>query len=66
VCLADSFDIHTWVGYHDIGAMLGIVPLTGLPLPFVSHGGTALLGALASVGIILHVAAHRSKKKAVD
>ncbi len=50
--------------FMNIGAMLGIMPLTGLPLPFVSHGGTALLAALASVGIILNVAAHRPKRKA--
>tara|TARA_R110000824_G_scaffold401771_1_gene615422 strand:- start:118766 stop:119881 length:1116 start_codon:yes stop_codon:yes gene_type:complete len=56
----------TLSAFMNIGAMLGIVPLTGLPLPFVSHGGTALLGALASVGIILHVAGHRSKKKLAD
>lgn len=49
--------------FMNIGAMLGIMPLTGLPLPFVSHGGTALLAALASVGIILNVAAHKSKRK---
>lgn len=47
--------------YLNIGAMLGILPLTGLPLPFVSHGGTALLCALASVGIILNIAANRQK-----
>jgi cell division protein FtsW len=47
--------------FMNIGAMLAILPLTGLPLPFVSHGGTALLCALASVGIILNVAAHRKK-----
>lgn len=51
--------------FMNIGAMLGIVPLTGLPLPFVSHGGTALLAALASVGVILNVAAHRSKRKSL-
>ncbi len=52
--------------FMNIGAMLGIMPLTGLPLPFVSHGGTALLAALASVGIILNVATHRPKRKARD
>lgn len=51
--------------FLNIGAMLSIFPLTGLPLPFVSHGGTALLAALASVGIILNIAAHRGKRKAV-
>lgn len=45
----------------NIGAMLSIFPLTGLPLPFISHGGTALLAALASVGIILNIAAHKRK-----
>lgn len=51
--------------FLNIGALLGILPLTGLPLPFISHGGTALMGALASVGIILNVAAHRTKKKSL-
>ncbi|MBI3572083.1 cell division protein FtsW [Candidatus Kaiserbacteria bacterium] len=43
----------------NISAMLGIIPLTGLPLPFVSHGGTALLAVLLSCGLIFNVAAHR-------
>jgi cell division protein FtsW len=48
--------------FMNIGAMLGIMPLTGLPLPFISQGGTALLCALASVGIILNIAAQKTKK----
>jgi len=48
--------------FLNMSAMLGILPLTGLPLPFVSHGGTALFAALISVGIILNVAANRSKR----
>lgn len=48
--------------FLNIGAMLAILPLTGLPLPFVSHGGTALFAALGCVGIILNVAAHRKRK----
>ena len=55
--------IITQSAFMNIGAMLGIMPLTGLPLPFISHGGTALLCALASVGIILNIAAHRTKKR---
>jgi len=49
--------------FLNIGAMLSLFPLTGLPLPFISHGGTALLAALASVGLILNIAAHRAKKR---
>lgn len=45
----------------NIGSMLKIFPLTGLPLIFVSHGGTALLVALASVGIILNISRYTKK-----
>lgn len=45
--------------FINISAMLGIIPLTGLPLPFVSHGGTALLAVLAMCGLVLNVAARR-------
>ncbi len=41
--------------FLNIGAMLGILPLTGLPLPFVSYGGTAMIATLAAVGIVLSV-----------
>jgi cell division protein FtsW len=39
----------------NIGAMIGILPLTGLPLPFVSYGGTATIASLSAVGIVLSV-----------
>jgi cell division protein FtsW len=45
--------------FINMGAMLGIIPLTGQPLPFISHGGTALLATLIMCGFILNVAAHR-------
>jgi cell division protein FtsW len=45
--------------FINVCAMLGIIPLTGLPLPFISHGGTALVAVLLMCGFILNVAAHR-------
>lgn len=45
--------------FINISAMIGVVPLTGLPLPFLSHGGTALLAVLIMCGFILNVAAHK-------
>ena len=45
--------------FINVCAMLGIIPLTGLPLPFVSHGGTALLAVLMMCGLVLNVAARR-------
>ncbi len=48
--------------FVNMNAMLGLLPLTGLPLPFISHGGTALLAVLAEAGFILNVAAHRKNR----
>ncbi len=49
--------IATWIAvqsFLNIGAIVGLLPLTGVPLPFVSHGGTALMTALAGIGIVLN------------
>lgn len=42
----------------NIGAMVGLLPLTGVPLPFVSHGGTALMVAMAATGVLLNISRH--------
>jgi len=44
-----------WQSFLNIGAMVGALPLTGVPLPFISHGGSALTVALAAVGIVANV-----------
>lgn len=44
-----------WQSFLNIGAMVGALPLTGVPLPFVSHGGSALAAALAAAGIVVNV-----------
>ncbi len=46
--------------FINIGSMLGVMPLTGVPLVFISHGGTALFLALLEVGIILSVSRNSS------
>lgn len=43
----------------NIAAMLAVVPLTGMPLVFISQGGTAMLFALAAIGIVLNVSKHQ-------
>ena len=40
----------------NLAAVLGLAPLTGIPLPFVSYGGSSLVVALVSVGILLNIA----------
>ncbi len=44
--------------FMNIAAMLGIIPLSGLPLLFISHGGTALIIVLAASGIVANVSKH--------
>jgi len=45
--------------FINIGAALSVVPLTGVPLPLVSLGGTSLVVVLAAVGILLNIATNR-------
>ncbi len=45
--------------FINIGVVIGILPTTGLPLPFFSAGGTSITILLASVGILLNISKHR-------
>jgi len=42
----------------NLAAVLGLAPLTGITLPFVSYGGSSLVVSLASVGVLLNIAGH--------
>jgi len=39
----------------NIGAMLSLIPLTGIPLPFISYGGTSLIISLFGIGVLLNI-----------
>jgi cell division protein FtsW len=45
-----------WQGLINLGGLTGVLPFTGLPLPFISYGGSALLSELIGAGILLSVA----------
>jgi rod shape determining protein RodA len=47
--------------FQNIGMTLGVMPVTGLPLPFVSYGGTAMFANLMAVGLLqnVHLGARR-------
>jgi cell division protein FtsW len=42
----------------NIGAVVGLLPITGVPLPFVSYGGTSLVVNMLAMGVLLSVARH--------
>lgn len=46
----------TGQAFINIGAVSGLIPLTGIPLPFISYGGTALASILAALGIVNNIA----------
>ncbi len=50
------FLFHIW---ENIGMTMGLMPITGIPLPFISYGGTFQLVNLISIGIILSVGIYR-------
>ncbi|OIJ12473.1 putative lipid II flippase FtsW [Anaerobacillus alkalilacustris] len=46
----------------NVGAVSGLLPITGIPLPFMSYGGSSLLISAASVGILANIARNNTKK----
>jgi len=53
-----TLGVVTWLAlqsFMNIGAMIGIMPLTGVPLPLISYGGTAMVMNLCAVGIVLSI-----------
>jgi len=59
-----TLGIVTWIAtqaFVNIGAVLGIMPITGVPLPLVSYGGSSLIPTLAALGILLAFARRQAE-----
>ena len=41
--------------FVNVGMTVGIMPVIGIPLPFVSYGGTSLIATFAMIGLVLNV-----------
>lgn len=41
--------------FINLGAMMGVIPLTGIPLPFLSYGGTSLVISLFAIGVLMNI-----------
>ena len=51
--------ITAWIllqAFVNMGAVVGVLPITGVPLPFVSSGGSSLIVTMAATGLLLNVA----------
>ena len=61
-----SAGIVTWIGGQtllNIGSMVALVPLTGIPLPLFSYGGSSLTTVLLAIGILLNISKYGKKVK---
>ncbi|HZU76342.1 MAG TPA: putative lipid II flippase FtsW, partial [Dehalococcoidia bacterium] len=53
-----ALGITCWIGYEaviNIGGITRSIPMTGVPLPLISYGGTAMMATLAAVGLLINV-----------
>jgi cell division protein FtsW len=59
--------IVAWFGVQilvNLGAVTGLLPITGVPLPFLSYGGSSLVVSLAAVGILVNIARSPGRERA--
>jgi rod shape determining protein RodA len=56
--LVGMFFFHVLV---NVGMTIGMMPITGIPLPFVSYGGSAILTSFASVGVLLNIYSQKDR-----
>ncbi len=55
----------SWIGFQsfiNIAAMVGVMPITGLPLPFVSYGSSSLVILFAAMGLVINISRHIHQK----
>lgn len=58
--------IFMFQAFINIAAMLSLVPLTGIPLPFISYGGSSLLIMMFAAGILFNISKHTVKEAHAD
>ncbi|PLR77326.1 rod shape-determining protein RodA [Bacillus sp. V3-13] len=47
--------------FENIGMVIGLVPITGIPLPLLSYGGSSILGSLLALSLVLNISAKTKK-----
>jgi len=56
--ISGIFATHMFI---NIGMALGLMPVIGVPLPFLSYGGSSLLASMSMVGVLMNLYAHRKE-----
>ena len=59
--------VFAWLGIQsivNIGAMVGLLPIKGITLPFISYGGTSLIFVMAALGLVFQISGYTSMRKA--
>jgi rod shape determining protein RodA len=49
--------------FQNVGMTIGLIPIAGIPLPFVSYGGSALIVFFATVGLVVNVEMRRLNRR---
>lgn len=52
--------------FENMGMCLGLMPVTGIPLPFISYGGTSMVTNLTAIGLVMSVSYHNKPRNVFD
>ena len=64
-----AVSVFAWIISHviiNMGGMLGIIPMKGITLPFLSYGGTSMLFAAFAIGVVIQISGWTKRKKEID
>ena len=48
-----------WEAFINIGMVLGLLPVVGIPLPFLSYGGSSMVVLLTAIGVLMNISVRR-------
>lgn len=51
--------LFSWQIFINIGMVLGLLPIVGIPLPFLSYGGSAMVSLMISIGLLMNINSRR-------
>ncbi|MBW2365865.1 MAG: FtsW/RodA/SpoVE family cell cycle protein, partial [Deltaproteobacteria bacterium] len=49
-----------WEAFINIGMVMGLMPVVGAPLPFISYGGSSIMTTMIGVGVLLNISMRRT------